>query len=260
MICIDSSYIFYLNRFWIPVKFTNEFQWLVTKRFNLYSSIIHYSEFLKDHDGIQSINIWKINMVYDSEDDLNFFSNMHSKTLWTEEMMCRAVSKTLETTGNQECRGDLCYGSHDQFHRSNYISDVIEVHEMDFSQIKQEILEDEKCTIVEESSCSKPGKKAPCSRLETLRSLFVDYSKVAARGFHVSEPMLIVQCPACLVEFRGLSNRMLQLLDHINNNHNPRSRKKYVTLIENRYRPLIVMTEKRMKEWRQIESTQGSLK
>lgn len=124
---------------------------------------------------------------------------------------------------------------------------------MDLSQIKCEVQEDGECNISAEQLCMDEVLNTPSyEKLSNLRNLFTKYTGIAkSGGFHVmaSEPMLIVQCPGCCVEYRGFSNRMLRLIDHIRTAHDHRCMKRYTNQIEKRYRPLIELTKRRLEGW-----------
>lgn len=83
----------------------------------------------------------------------------------------------------------------------------------------------------------------------TLRTVAAKYSVIAKRrGYHqmASESMLILQCPGCTAEFRGISNRMLRLVDHIQT-HGTKLSERYMILIAKRYRPLIKLMKRRLR-------------
>lgn len=128
-----------------------------------------------------------------------------------------------------------------------------QIHDMDLSQIKREVQEDGECKISAEQLCMDEVLNTPIyEKLNSLQNLFTKYTGIAKRGgFHVmaSEPMLIVQCPGCCVEYRGLSNRMLRLINHIRMAHDHRYIKRYTNQIEKRYRSLIELAKRRLEGW-----------
>lgn len=136
------------------------------------------------------------------------------------------------------------------------------VHEFDLKHIKRELKEEngegeKDCGLDLEKLIQVPLQhnmflRSEDSSLESVRSLISRYSAVAKRrGYHLvgSEPMLIVQCPGCCAEFRGLTNRMLRLVNHVTEQHQPSMHSRLISQIEKRYGALIEIIKTRLQKW-----------
>jgi len=114
--------------------------------------------------------------------------------------------------------------------------------DVDLSTVKCEIKRAD-----EESDGSASLMSQEC--VSGLKVLCEEYRRhIRRRRFQFlgSESVLIVQCPGCTAEFRGLSDRLCRLVRHIQN-HEPHFRKQYMTIIGKLYRSDFEKMKQRMK-------------
>lgn len=127
---------------------------------------------------------------------------------------------------------------------------TLQGQDFEVNQIKEEKLKLSTERVADDDKEHSDMRSRP-RRRGNFRQFLMKYTAHAKRrGYHLvtTEPMLIVQCPGCSAEFRGLTNRMLRLIDHIKR-HGPAVSDRFMNKIQRRYSVLINLMETRMLKW-----------
>ncbi|XP_034231405.1 uncharacterized protein LOC117639645 [Thrips palmi] len=123
--------------------------------------------------------------------------------------------------------------------------DLLETYDLKLNYNQSDVKEEH--ASKETSVVLRTSKDA--QELLRAREFLLQYSAFARNRRYLidSERMLVVQCPSCFAEFKGCSDRMLRLIDHILARH-PNSTNRSFTQVKKRYNSLINLYRKRLKD------------
>lgn len=115
--------------------------------------------------------------------------------------------------------------------------------------VKKEVAEEEELILNDgnqDSSVCSPTTIVD-SEFNDARELCSKYALAVRRICCLpTEPMLVVQCPGCFAQFKGISNRMLRLIKHIET-HPLSARRHLISQVKRRYKVLFELMVKRLR-------------